>query len=243
MKRGLHIALIGYGKMGREIEKMALEQGHLVVAVIDSPGDWHEREAGLGQASVAIEFTVPDQAPGNILRCFDRQLPVVCGTTGWQKELPRIRQLCLEKEQALFHSPNFSIGVNLFFEINRRLAGMMAGLPAYRPRITETHHTQKLDAPSGTAVALAEEILHARNDMSCWVLSEQEGRDGELPIQAIRREGVTGTHVVDYRSPVDSIEIRHTAFNRQGFAEGALMAANWVAGKKGVFTMKDMLNL
>jgi 4-hydroxy-tetrahydrodipicolinate reductase len=242
MERKLSIAIIGYGKMGREIEKMAIERGHQIAVCIDNDIQWESGRKALANADVAIEFTSPAQAPLNIEKCFLAGIPVVCGTTGWHNELPRIARMCMEMGQALFYSPNFSIGVNIFFEVNRQLAVLMRNMKDYMPGISETHHTQKLDAPSGTAVALANDILLARKDLAGWVLNPSQATPGSLPVEAHRLEGVTGTHIVTYRSPTDTIAISHTAHNRSGFAEGALMAAAWLTGKNGVFTMKDLLN-
>lgn len=243
MEKKINLAIIGYGKMGREVERLALERGHQVVARIDNDMQWETHRQTLQTADAAIEFTAPAQAPANIEKCFGMGIPVVCGTTGWQHELPRVTRLCHEMGQALFHSPNFSIGVNIFFDINRRLASLMRDMQGYRPGISETHHIQKLDAPSGTAVALANDILNERRDLRRWAL----GQGGEAPdilsVEARRIEGVTGTHTVAYQSPIDTIEITHTSHNRSGFAEGALLAAVWLTDKKGVFTMKEFLNL
>lgn len=229
--------------MGREVERFALEHGHSIAVIIDNEEQWKSAAGELKKADAAIEFTSPDQAPKNIFRCFELNVPVVCGTTGWNKDLPEIEKRCLEMGQTLFHAPNFSIGVNVFFELNRKLASIMSEMNNYRPHISETHHKEKLDAPSGTAVALALDILAERTDLRRWVLNPPEGRPDELPVDAHRIEGVTGTHTISYRSPIDAIEMKHIAHNRQGFAEGALLAAAFVAGKRGVFTMNDLLNL
>ncbi len=242
MEQQLHIALIGYGKMGHAIETMALAKKHTVRVIIDNESHWVSRLDQLARCDVAIEFTTPEAAPANIKRCFDMDVPVVTGTTGWVHELPGIARLCEEKKGCLFHASNFSIGVNFFFELNNRLAGMLAGIKGYRPRIVESHHSQKLDAPSGTAITLANDIIAARKDLETWGDAGQGAAPGVLPIKSYRLDDVTGTHVVAYDSDIDSIEIKHTAHNRSGFAEGAFLAAGWVADKQGVFTMKDMLN-
>lgn len=239
----IRIAIIGYGKMGREIEKLARQSGHEVLLTIDNEQDWHEKQQQLKDADVAIEFTAPPLAPENITRCLQAGVPVVCGTTGWYEHLPEVSATCHEKGQALFYAPNFSIGVNLFFELNAYLAKLMAKLPTYKINMSETHHTQKLDAPSGTAIKLADDILKYRKDLHGWALAPEEAKQDEFPILANRVEGVTGTHEVTYLSDTDRIDIKHTAHNRQGFTEGALLAATWIIGKKGVFTMKDLLNL
>ncbi len=229
--------------MGREVERFALEHGHRIAVIIDNEEQWKSAAGVLKRADAAIEFTSPNQAPSNIFRCFELNIPVVCGTTGWSEALPEIENRCLEMGQTLFHAPNFSIGVNIFFELNRKLASIMSGMNDYRPHISETHHKEKLDAPSGTAVALALDILAEINGLRRWVLNAPEVRPDELSVEAHRIEGVTGTHTVTYQSSIDAIEMKHIAHNRQGFAEGALLAAAYVAGKRGVFTMKDLLNL
>lgn len=242
MERKINIAIIGYGKMGREIEKLALGKGHQVTVRIDNAQDWESSRESLEKADVAIEFTNPSQAASNIEQCFRAGVPVVSGTTGWLSDLPRISALCREMDQALFHAPNFSIGVNIFFEVNRRLAALMREMKGYLPSISETHHVEKLDAPSGTAVALANDILQERRDLGTWKLNPGNESPAGLSVEAHRIEGVTGTHVVTYRSPIDTISISHVAHNRSGFAEGALLAAIWLCDKKGVFTMNDLLN-
>ena len=243
MDKQLKIVIIGYGRMGRGIEKLARERGHSIHAIIDNESDWSKYDAIIEDADVAIEFTTPDTAPGNIERCFDKGIAVVSGTTAWHEHLPRIIDLCQEKNQTLFHAPNFSIGVNIFFEINRKLAALMAGIPTYGVRLSEIHHTQKLDAPSGTAVALANDILDCREDLKGWILSDKNEENEAIPIEALRVDNTPGTHSVTYNSPIDSIEIKHVAHSREGFIEGALLAATWVHDKKGIFTMKDLLNL
>ena len=243
MKKHLNIALIGYGKMGHEIKKHAPARGHAITVILDREEDWQANETSLKQADVAIEFTAPQSAPANIERCFKLGIPVVCGTTGWHDQLPRIADLCLQMNGTLMHASNFSLGVNIFFELNRKLAAMMATFDNYRVSMSETHHTQKLDAPSGTAVSLAEDIIRAHPGIKSWVLQEEKQKDDQLPVEALRIENVTGTHTVSYHSAIDRIDIRHTAHNRSGFALGALMAAQWVCDKKGVFTMKDLLDL
>ncbi len=243
MEKQLNIALIGYGKMGRTIEKMARARQHRVALVIDNPRQWEGAADQLGNCDVAIEFTTPEAAPGNILTCFEHNVPVVSGTTGWLHELPRIARQCLAQNQALFHASNFSIGVNLFFELNSQLSKLLATMDGYSPRIIETHHTEKLDTPSGTAITLANDIIVARKDLNHWADHRHNLPEDALPVKSIRMDGITGTHVVIYESPIDSIEIKHIAHNRSGFAEGALMAARWIQNKKGVFTMKDLMNI
>lgn len=226
--------------MGHEVEKHALKLGHQVVCKVDNEKDWQKFPA---KADVAIEFTTPDTAHQNMLRCFDAGVPVVCGTTGWYQHLPEISKICLQKQQTLFYASNFSLGVNIFFEINRRLAAFLKPYEEYKPSITEIHHTQKLDAPSGTAIVIANEIMAANPRYAAWRLAGESKTENEIPIEALRVENVPGTHSVYWEGQADTIELKHTARNRSGFAKGALLAAQWVFNKKGVFTMKDLLNL
>ena len=239
----LKIVLIGYGKMGRGIEKLAIEQGHSIHAVIDNESDWDTYDSIIKEADVAIEFTTPDTAPSNMERCFDKGIAVVCGTTAWYQQLPRIIDLCKANNQTLFYAPNFSLGVNIFFELNRHLATLMGKIQGYKVALQEIHHTQKIDAPSGTAVALANDILDLNKDLRRWELSPRAEEGDVIPVEALRVDNTPGTHTVTYNSPIDSIEIKHTAHSREGFIQGALLAANWVHDKKGVYTMKDLLNL
>jgi len=233
----MKIALLGYGKMGRAIEKIAMARGHEIV-LRKASGD---NDNGLEDAYVAIEFSTPDAAVGNISTCFDKNIPVVSGTTGWLAHYDRIVSHCNEKKGAFIYGSNFSLGVNIFFGLNEYLAKVMRRFPEYRVDIEETHHTEKRDAPSGTAISLAKGIID-HSDYSSWALGKAKHAD-EVPIEAKRIENVPGTHSVVYRSPVDEIEIKHIAHNRDGFALGAVMAAEWLAGKEGVFTMKDVLGL
>lgn len=243
MEKKLHIALIGYGKMGKEVEKTALQAGHRLVAKVDQESDWRQEADKMARADVAIEFSIPQAAAGNIEKCFDLHVPVVCGTTGWYDQLPRVLRLCESKNQTLFYAPNFSIGVNVFFDLNRRLALLLEGIQGYSPSLSETHHSSKLDAPSGTAIQLANDILAHRPDLSGWVLNPCEKHPKTLDIQAVRKNDAVATHHIRHTSPTDCLELKHTAFSRSGFSEGALLAALWVYRKKGVYTMKDMLNL
>ncbi len=243
MDKKLQIALIGYGKMGKAIEKLALARNHMVSVIIDNEMQWETEGDRLADCDVAIEFSTPSAAPENIRKCFGYHVPVITGTTGWLNELPALESLCQKEKQTLFHASNFSIGVNFFFELNRCLAGMLSEMDGYRPRITETHHTQKLDAPSGTAITLAGDIIRARKGLVKWGNADDHLPDNVLPVKAYRIESITGTHIVSYESVIDSIEIKHTAHDRSGFAEGALLAAQWVQGKQGVFTMKDLLKI
>ncbi|UOK43870.1 MULTISPECIES: 4-hydroxy-tetrahydrodipicolinate reductase [Flavobacterium] len=232
----MKIALLGYGKMGKVIERIALERGHEVVLRKDH-GDTYD---GLENADVAIDFSVPTAAVSNISQCFATNVPVVSGTTGWLEQYDEMVALCKEKNGAFIYGSNFSLGVNIFFELNNYLAKMMANLEEYKVSMEEIHHTQKLDAPSGTAITLAEGIIE-NSDYSSWTL-EQPGAD-QIHIEAKRIENIPGTHSIFYDSVVDQIEIKHTAHSREGFALGAVVAAEWIQDKKGVFTMKDVLNL
>ncbi len=243
MEKKLQIALIGYGKMGKTIEKLSIARQHTIRVIIDNESDWNVNKDQLDTCDVAFEFTTPEAAPENIMRCFDHHVAVVCGTTGWLNEFPTVIRMCEEKKQCLFHASNFSIGVNIFFELNQQLARMLSTMKGYRPRIVESHHTQKLDAPSGTALTLANTIIANRDDLNQWGNDEQELSNDTLPVRSYRLDDITGTHAVLYDSAIDSIEIKHTAHDRSGFAEGALMAAGWVYRKQGVFTMKEMLQL
>ncbi|MFC4817300.1 4-hydroxy-tetrahydrodipicolinate reductase [Flavobacterium sp. GCM10023249] len=232
----MKIALLGYGKMGKVIERIALERGHEIVLRKSSSSTFE----GLENADVAIDFSVPDSAVCNISECFATNIPVVCGTTGWLEHYDEIVDLCNEKNGAFIYGSNFSLGVNIFFELNSYLAKMMANLKEYKVSMEEIHHTQKLDAPSGTAISLAEGIIN-NSDYSGWTL--ENPTDNQIQIEAKRIENIPGTHSIFYDSAVDQIEIKHTAHSREGFALGAVIASEWLFGKKGVFTMKDVLNL
>jgi 4-hydroxy-tetrahydrodipicolinate reductase len=237
----MKIALLGYGKMGQEIERLALSKKHDVIIVIDSIEDWEKDGQRLGEADVAIEFSQPDTVVDNIFHCFNANVPVVVGTTGWFEEVVQVRKDCLDRNQSVFFSTNFSIGVNLFFDLNRYLAALMSKWKDYEISIEETHHIHKQDAPSGTAIVLANDIIRNSERKEKWVREPSENPE-ELGIQSFRTENVPGTHKVKYDSDVDSIEIIHTAKSRRGFAIGAMMAAEWLMGKKGFFEMKDLLS-
>ena len=232
----MKIALLGYGKMGQVIERIALERGHEIVLRKTSSDTY----SGLESADVAIDFSIPNAAVGNISACLNGNIPVVSGTTGWLEHYPKMASLCEDKKGAFIYGSNFSLGVNIFFEVNQHLAKIMARFPQYKVAMEEIHHTQKLDAPSGTAITLAKDIIE-NSDYSSWAL--QNANADEILIDAKRIENVPGTHSVVYHSDVDSIEIKHTAHNREGFALGAVIAAEWLQGKTGIFTMKDVLNL
>ena len=232
----MKIALLGYGKMGKVIEKIALERGHEIV-LRKSGKDSFE---GLNNADVAIDFSIPDAALTNISTCLNSNIPIISGTTGWLDNYEQVVSLCKEKNGAFIYGSNFSLGVNIFFELNEQLAKIMAKFDQYKVAMEEIHHTQKLDAPSGTAISLAKGIID-NSDYSSWAL--ENAKSDELLIKAKRIENVPGTHTVFYNSEVDTIEIKHTAHSRDGFALGAVIAAEWIRGKKGIFTMKDVLDL
>ena len=233
----MKIALLGYGKMGQVIERIALERGHEIVLKKSRNATFE----GLQMADVAIDFSIPNAALENISTCFENGIPVISGTTGWLEHYPKMVQLCEEKQGGFIYASNFSLGVNIFFELNSYLSKIMSHFTQYSTTIEEIHHTQKLDAPSGTAITLAENIIN-HSDYSSWALDEAKNSD-ELVIKAERIPNVPGTHTVTYQSVVDSIEIKHEAHNREGFALGAVIAAEWILGKKGVYSMKDVLNL
>jgi 4-hydroxy-tetrahydrodipicolinate reductase len=236
----MKIAILGYGRMGREIEEMAIDVGHEIILTIDNEDEWANASDKLNMADVAIEFSQPETAPENILRCFKAGVPVVSGTTGWTASLEEISKTCLSGGHAFFYASNFSPGMNMMFELNRKLAKLMSKHPTYRILIEEIHHSGKLDAPSGTAISLAKDIIESHPLKDEWVNKPAAGPE-ELEIISIRRNQVPGTHFVKYDSDVDSLEVKHTAHSRKGFALGALMAAEWLIGKKGCFGMSDLL--
>ncbi|WP_264553557.1 4-hydroxy-tetrahydrodipicolinate reductase [Flavobacterium sp. N2038] len=232
----MKIALLGYGKMGKVIERIALERGHEIVLKKDEFNTYD----GLSTADVAIDFSIPTAAVANISNSFNANVPVVSGTTGWLEHYDEMVKLCNEKQGAFISSSNFSLGVNIFFELNEYLAKIMAQFDSYKVTMEEIHHTQKLDAPSGTAISLAKGVIENSN-YNNWTL--EEAAKNEIHIEAKRIGDVPGTHTVTYDSVVDSIELKHTAHNREGFALGAVIAAEWIVGKTGIFSMKDVLNL
>ena len=237
----MKVALIGYGKMGKAIEEIALQKGHTVTLIIDLHNYADLTKENLQKADVAIEFTNPENAANNLIKCLEASVPVVCGTTGWLDKLEEVKKICKEKNGTFLYASNFSIGVNIFFEINKMLAQLMHN-HAYHVSVEETHHTQKKDAPSGTAITIAEQILSETPQMKKWV-NKQSENTGELSIISHRIDPAPGTHVVKYSSAIDDIEIIHTAHNRQGFASGAVLAAEYIKDKKGFFTMKEVLGI
>lgn len=232
----MKIALLGYGKMGKVIEKIALERGHQIVLKKGSQDSFE----GLLEADVAIDFSLPNVAVENISECLNHSIPVISGTTGWLEHYDEMVKLCNENNGSFIYGSNFSLGVNIFFELNEYLAKMMKNLAQYKVSMEEIHHTQKLDAPSGTAISLAEGIIK-NSEYKNWTL-ENPTKD-EILIDAKRIGTVPGTHSIFYDSSVDQIEIKHTAHSREGFALGSIVAAEWLVGKKGVFTMKDVLGI
>ncbi|HTQ63750.1 MAG TPA: 4-hydroxy-tetrahydrodipicolinate reductase [Puia sp.] len=238
----MKIALVGYGKMGKAIEENALQKGHDIVLKIDIDNQHDLTASNLSKADVAIEFTGPHSAFDNIMKCIAAGIPVVSGSTGWLEKYDIVKQNCESLNGAFLYSSNFSIGVNIFFEVNKRLAELMSSHPDYDITMTEIHHTQKKDAPSGTAISLAEQIIERVPRKKIWVNHISDDLN-ELEIISERIDPAPGTHKIKYQSSIDEIEIIHTAHNRKGFALGAVLAAEFIRGKKGIFTMKDVLNL
>ena len=250
----MKIILLGYGKMGHEVEKIALQRGHEILAKIDNENDWNSFKHSATQQlnnsvtqTVAIEFSTPATAFDNIKRCFDMNIPVVCGTTAWYQHFDEIKVRCEKEKQALFYAPNFSIGMNIMFMLNQQLAKITEKYD-YKLSLTETHHIHKLDKPSGTAVKLANDIVDNNKNYDSWKLveclmkNEECSMKNELPIEAIREGEYFGIHEVKAESSCDIISLRHEAFSREGFATGAVIAAEFLIGKKGLFTMNDLLN-
>ncbi|MBP6378183.1 MAG: 4-hydroxy-tetrahydrodipicolinate reductase [Kaistella sp.] len=231
----MKIALVGYGKMGKIIDEIATQRNHEIVARLnESP-----TSGNLNNADVVIEFSNPEVAFNNIKTCLENNIPVICGTTGWLDQKPEIEKIAAENNTAFLYGSNFSLGVNLFFALNEKLADLMKNFPEYNVQLEEIHHTHKKDAPSGTAISLAEGIIKNDQRFEGWKL--EETKEKELGIFAIREDEVPGTHSVFYKSSVDEIEIKHTAYSRNGFALGAVIAAEWIKGKTGNFSMKDVL--
>ena len=237
----MNIALIGYGKMGKEIEQIAISRGHTIVLKVDVSNASSYSIDELRKADVAIEFSTPDAVINNIYKCFDANVPAIVGTTGWLDQLEAIKKNCSDKNQTLFYTSNYSIGVNLFFKVNEYLAKLMNTNPDYRVSMEEIHHVHKLDAPSGTAISLANQIIENNTQKQKWVNAISDTKN-ELEIISKRVDEVPGTHTVTYSSAVDEISITHIAHNRKGFALGAVIAAEWVKDKKGIFGMNDLLN-
>ena len=235
----MKIALFGYGKMGKEIEQIALQRGHEIVLKIKGT-----EEYDISQADIAIDFSVPNAALSNIVSCFKNNVPVISGTTGWLDDFDKAIDVCKENNGSFIYASNFSIGVNIFFELNKQLAKMMNSQKEYSINLEEIHHTKKLDTPSGTAITLAEGIINHTSKRD-WQLKERQTQINAetILIEAKRVPDVPGTHIISYESQIDSIEIKHTAHNRKGFALGAIIAAEWLNHKIGIYTMKDVLNI
>lgn len=243
----MNLVLIGYGKMGQTIEALGIKQGHSFPLIIDENNLHELNSQSLRGIDAAIEFTTPTAAPHNIRKCIDLDLPVVCGTTGWNEKIAETESYCLAQDGSLFHASNFSLGVNILFSLNKKLARIMDQFPEYKVRIHEVHHVHKKDAPSGTAISLAQQILEASSKLKGWRLTgdgQSEGSHGDqLPIDAERKGEVKGIHSIQYESLLDTIILSHDAHSRDAFAAGALMAARFLKGKKGVFGMQDLLNM
>ncbi len=237
----MKIAIIGYGKMGKTIERLAEAQGDEIVLIINRENTTDLNAINLAKADVAIEFSEPASAFENIKICLQNNIPIIIGTTAWLERLEEAKQLCQEQNGAFLYASNFSIGVNVFFQLNQQLAAMMQSLTYYDVRMEEIHHTEKKDAPSGTAITLAESVLNQIDRKEKWV-NKESVENNELSIVSKRIPNVPGTHLVSYQSLIDSIEIKHTAHSREGFAAGALLAARWIIGKRGYFGMIDVLN-
>lgn len=238
----MKIALIGYGKMGKAIEEIALQRGHEIVLKIDVNNAAELTAANLQKADAAIEFTGPESAFSNVMKCLEYGVPLVCGSTGWLGKLDEVKAYCNQQNGCFLYASNFSVGVNIFFEINKRLAELMKAHTGYNVSMEEIHHTQKKDAPSGTAVSLAEQVMEKIDWKNKWVNNETNNPK-ELSIISKRIDPAPGTHTVRYQSAIDTIDIVHTAHNRTGFATGAVLAAEFVKGKKGIFSMKDVLGI
>lgn len=238
----MKIALLGYGKMGKEIEMIALERNHSIALKIDITNISDLTVENLKKADVAIDFSFPDSAYSNIMKCFEADIPIVCGTTGWLDKYNDVISYCKKNKKTFFYASNYSIGVNIFFRLNKYLAEIMNHFQTYNPTMTEIHHIHKLDAPSGTAITLAEGIIERIDRKTNWVLND-ESNPGNIKIEAIREGEVPGTHVINYDSEVDFIEIKHLAKSRQGFALGAVLAAEFINGKIGSYSMADLINV
>jgi 4-hydroxy-tetrahydrodipicolinate reductase len=234
------IALIGYGKMGLEIEKSAISRGHEIIHAFNRSNPVTIEK--LSEADVAIEFTQPEAAVNNIQMCFQASCPVIVGTTGWYPQFDAVKLECEAQNGSLLYATNFSLGVNISFFLNGILAKIMSHYPDYNAKITEIHHTKKMDSPSGTAISLAEGIIENHPSFKEWELNTDASFGPKLPIEALREGEVPGTHIVTFSSAIDSITLKHEAFNRTGFALGSVIAAEWLSDKKGVYSMKDMLN-
>jgi len=238
----MNILILGYGKMGKTIEQIAIARQHTIFAKIDNHNKEDLYKLKGAKIDIAIEFSQPESAYGNIKFCLENHIPVVCGTTGWLEKKPELDQICRMNGGSFFYASNFSVGVNLFFHFNKILARVMNHYPEYDIKMEEIHHTEKKDAPSGTAITLAEGIISQNDRKKVWVNSTASSSE-QLEIISKRIENIPGTHTIQYESKVDTLEIKHTAHTRHGFAEGAVVAAEWLKGKKGIFGMNDMLKI
>ena len=236
----MKVAILGYGKMGQIIEQIALERGHNILLKINQHNIDELNIENLKKADVVIDFSTPESAKTNIILSIDANKPIISGTTGWLDDYKEVKDYCIKNDGAFLYASNFSLGVNLFFELNKNLAKLMKKHQQYQTNLTEIHHSEKLDAPSGTAISLAEQIISESDIKNKWTINS-ENSDEELKIDAQRKGNITGTHSVNYRSKIDSISIIHEAHSRDGFALGAIIAAEWIMSKKGVFSMHDVL--
>ena len=239
----MNILISGYGRMGKEVERTALEAGHRIIGIYDNAKDWDDKPDLIQQCDVVIDFSLPTEAPQNIIRGINKHKPIVCGTTGWYDQLSFISSYVEQKQGALFYAPNFNLGINIFMRLSEILADIIKDYSQYEPAITEIHHTRKLDAPSGTAIALAERLIKNLPQKKEWTKSENDKQvlPHQIPITSIRKDDITGIHTLEFRSNGDRIILTHEAFDRSGFAIGALMAAQWLLGRKGIFNMNDLL--
>jgi len=235
----MNIALIGYGKMGKAIKEIAEEKGHHVSLIIDKKNSDQMNAEHFKDIDVAIEFSTPEAAVHNFKKCFEMNIPVVTGTTGWYDEMEEIKDICLQEEKSMIWGSNFSVGVNIFFKINTYLARIAAKHKEYQPFLSETHHTAKLDKPSGTAISLANQILEEYKNLDGWSLEQEKDK---LPVEAKREEGIFGIHEISYQSEIDDIQIKHTAKSRKGFALGAVLAAEWLHNKKGFYSFYEIFD-
>jgi 4-hydroxy-tetrahydrodipicolinate reductase len=239
----LKIALVGYGKMGKAIENVAIENGHEISYKISSANRLDINNINKSNTDIAIEFSLPEIAPKNLITLFSNKVPVVCGTTAWLDKWDEVEEAVLKNKSGFIYASNFSIGVNIFFNINEYLSKIMNSQPSYGCNITEIHHTQKLDAPSGTAITLAHGIIKSNKKYDQWNLKGDSNNEEGLEIEALREDEVPGTHIIKWKDEIDEIEIKHTANSRIGFAKGAVLAAEWLGNKKGIYSMNDVLNI
>lgn len=238
----MDLVISGYGRMGHEVEKIALDRKHKIIAIIDNEDDWNNKSGIIKSADAIIDFSFPETALKVFKKCFDIGVPLITGTTGWYEKIDEVKHLCNSSNASFFYAPNFSIGVNIFFETNRKLAKMISSVGGYQPSMEETHHIHKLDSPSGTAIKLAEDTINEFTEIDGWK-NEPTTNKSELSILSKREGEITGTHILKYDSEVDEIKISHVAKNRKGFALGAVIAAEFLKDKKGFFTMNDLLRV